>query len=80
MQARCDRCDQMVDLDDPDDDENPGQLQATGVTAGGEVVGGLEALAPTHVPPLAVTFHVEAGYALAAGTPRTVSTVELLRM
>ena len=49
--------------DDPDDDANPGQLQASGVTGGAGASVGIQAIAPTRSRQVSVLFRMEAGYA-----------------
>lgn len=50
--------------DDPDDDQNPGQLTASGFAGGAGLAVGAQAIAPTGSPAVSVLFHLEAGYAL----------------
>jgi len=49
--------------DDPDDDANPGQLQASGFTGGAGASVGIQAVAPTRSRQVSVLFRMEAGYA-----------------
>lgn len=59
--------------DDPDDDENPGQLTYSGLTGGGGLSVGVQAVAPTGSRNVNLLFHLEAGYVLYA--PLTLEQV-----
>ncbi len=48
--------------DDLDTDDNPGQLEYSGLSGGATGVLGLEAAAPVAADVFAVTFHLEGGY------------------
>ena len=49
--------------DDPDVDDNPGQMELEGATAGATAALGMQAAAPVRGDRVEVTFHLEVGYA-----------------
>jgi hypothetical protein len=63
--------------DDPDDDENPGQVERSGFTAGGIAALGVEALVPIGESGTSWAFHGELGYGLLA--PLQVEDVATLQ-